>query len=110
VPAADFFLEHMSRALWDPVEPTHVGSLDSSLSARVNGEIYRFWSSATRARFRKDPLRWCGVLRDPVSGVRFEPRRAAPRFDTAQGPYFFAHDSTFRVFRSNPEQYAIHRR
>jgi YHS domain-containing protein len=109
VTAADFFLEHMSRTLWDPVDPRRLGSLDPRLQARVNGEIYRFSSAATLAQFRRTPLRWCGILRDPVTGERFKPRRRAPRHDYRDGPYYFAADSTRAAFRANPERYAIHR-
>lgn len=110
VPAADFFLEHLSRVLWDPVDPTQLGSLAPRLHARVNGEIYRFARPATLARFRRDPLRWCGILRDPVTGVRFVPDRDSPRVEYRDGPYFFFSDSTQRVFQSDPERFAIHRR
>jgi YHS domain-containing protein len=109
VPAADFLLEHMSRTLWDPVSPRHLGSLDPRLHARVNGEIYRFWEPRTLERFRRDPVRWCGMLRDPVSAVRFVPDRSSPRLEYGDGPYFFTSESTFVVFRANPEAYAIHR-
>ncbi len=109
MPAAEFMLEHMSRALWDPVDPRKLGSLDPRLHARVNGEIYRFSKLETRERFRRDPVRWCGVLRDPVSGVRFLPRRASPRLDYQDGPYFFASESTWTAFRGDSERYAIHR-
>lgn len=107
--AADFLLEHMSRTLWDPVDPRSLGSLDPALRAKVNGEIYRFARPATRDRFVRDPLRWCGILRDPVSGVRFFPDRWSPRVEHADGPYFFASDSTAARFEAQPERYAIHR-
>jgi len=110
VPAADFLLEHMSRALWDPVDPTQIGSLDPKLQARVNGEIYRFGGVETLRRFRRDPARWCGILRDPVSGERFVPNRFSPRAEAADGPYFFLSDSTRHAFRSDPARFAIHRR
>lgn len=110
VPAAEFLLEHMSRILYDPVDPTRIGSLDPRLSARVNGEIYRFATAVTASRFRRDPVRWCGIVRDPVSGVRFYPDRFSPRVDTAESPYFFAEDSTCVIFRRAPERWAIHRR
>src|SRR5262249_52513390 len=74
-PAADFLLEHLSRVLFDPVDPTRIGSLDARLQSRVNGEIYRFADATTLERFRRNPARWCGILRDPVSGVRFIPDR-----------------------------------
>jgi len=109
VQAAEFLLEHMSRTLWDPVDPRRLGSLDRKLHARVNGEIYRFSRAETRERFRRDPVRWCGILRDPVTGVRFFPDRWSPRVDYRDGPYFFASDSTAGAFKSAPERYAIHR-
>jgi YHS domain-containing protein len=109
VPAAEFLLEHMSRTVFDPVDTTAVASLAPRLRARVNGEIYRFAGAATLARFRRDPVRWCGILRDPVSGVRFIPRRGARRVDLGDGPYFFMTDSTWRVFRADTAAYAIHR-
>ena len=96
--------------LFDPVDPTRIGSLDTLLQCRVNGEIYRFAGAATQARFRRDPVRWCGILRDPVSGERFFPDRFSPRLDTRESPYFFAGDSTRDAFRRSPERYAIHRR
>jgi YHS domain-containing protein len=109
VPAAEFLLEHMSRTLFDPVDPTSVGSLESRLHARVNGEIYRFSRVVTLARFRRDPVRWCGILRDPVNGVCFFPDRFSPRLATKDGPYFFSSDSSYAAFRASPERYAIHR-
>jgi YHS domain-containing protein len=102
-------LEHMSRTLFDPVDPTAVGSLDANLHTRVNGEIYRFARRTTLARFRRDPVRWCGLLRDPVSGVCFLPDRLCPRIAYKDGPYYFFSDSTYGLFRLNPDRYAIHR-
>jgi len=110
VPAADFLLEHMSRVLFDPVDPTRIGSLDPRLQSRVNGEIYRFADATTLDRFRKNPARFCGILRDPVSGVRFIPDRFSPHLSTPESPYFFDDDSTLVAFRHDPERYAIHRR
>ena len=107
--APDFLLEHMSRTLWDPVDPKSLGSLDTSLHARVNGEVYRFSRPTTLAMFRRNPVAWCGILRDPVSGRRFVPDRHSPRLDTRDGPYFFADGGTCLAFRAEPEKYAIHR-
>lgn len=109
MPAADFLLQHMSRTLYDPVEPTRLGSLDSTLKTRVNGEIYRFASMPNRLRFEHDPLRWCGIVRDPVSGCCFVPDSRAKRLDYTDGPYFFTCDSTRLEFSRNPERFAIHR-
>jgi YHS domain-containing protein len=109
VPAAEFLIEHMKRTLWDPVDPRLLGSLDPNLRARVNGEIYRFASPATLARFQRDPRRWCGLVRDPVNGCVFVPDRTASRIDWADGPYFFTCDSTRLEFCRNPARFAIQR-
>lgn len=107
--APEFLLEHMRRTLWDPVDPRRLGSLDSTLHSRVNGEIYRFADSTTLARFQKNPARWCGVVRDPVCGVRFLPNRASRKLEWVDGPYFFICDSTRTEFCRNPGLFAIQR-
>ena len=109
MPAAEFLLEHMSRSLYDPVDSTQVASLSPRLRAHVNGEIYRFANLLTLARFHRDPVRWCGILRDPVSGVRFIARRGSPRYEMAGGPYFFLTDSCSRAFQADTARFAIHR-
>ena len=109
MPAAEFLLEHLSRSLFDPLDTTRVASLSPRLRARVNGEIYRFSSIATLTRFRRDPVRWCGILRDPVTGVRFFPSHRSPRFDLTESPYFFLSDSSRQAFRADTARYAVHR-
>jgi YHS domain-containing protein len=109
VTAPEFLLEHIQRTLWDPVNPRRLGSLDPRFRSRVNGEIYRFADSTTLARFRKNPTRWCGVLRDPVSGVRFVPGRSSRQIEWVDGPYFFTCDSTRTEFCRNPMLFAIQR-
>jgi len=99
----------MSESLYDPVDPARVGSLAPALRCHVNGEIYRFAAAGTRTRFRRDPVRWCGVLRDPVTGVRFRPRHGSPRYEMPDGPYFFTSDSCRRAFAADTSRFAIHR-
>jgi len=105
----EFALFHLQRSLWDPVDPRRVGSLAEALRARVNGEPYRFAGPATLRRFRRDPVRYCGLLRDPVTGVRFWPGRRSPRAEWKGGVYFFDGDSTFAEFRRAPQRYEVKR-
>jgi len=100
----------MQRALWDPVDPRFVGSLADSLHYRVNGEVYRFSSRLTLRRFRRTPVVWCGVVRDPVTGNRFRPSSRSPAFYWGGGPYFFESDSTKRQFVADPHKYEVIRR
>ena len=105
----EFALFHLQRSLWDPVDPTRVGSLAEALHARVNGEPYRFAGAATLGRFQRDPARYCGLLRDPVTGMRFWPSARSPRIEWQGGPYLFASDSTRAEFQRAPRRYEVKR-
>jgi len=107
---AEWALHHLQRALWDPVEPRRLGSLQSDLQFRVNGEVYRFSSERTLQRFMKAPPLWCGVVRDPVSGRRFQPSLRSPEAWWVSGPYYFEHDSTKTRFVADPHRYQVIRR
>jgi YHS domain-containing protein len=107
---AEWALAHMQRALWDPVDPRFLGSLADSLEYRVNGEVYRFSSPRTLRRFMSRPARWCGVVRDPVSGCRFQPSAHSPQAYWVGGPYFFEDDSTWQRFIDDPLRYQVIRR
>lgn len=80
--------------------------IDARSSARVNHEIYFFATPSSLRSFRRDPLKWCGPVTDPVSLERFRPDKRSPRMDWAERPYFFASDSTLAVFRADPARYA----
>lgn len=97
----------MQRALWDPVDPTLLGSLSEELHFRVNGEVYRFAGERTLKRFEQAPELWCGELRDPVSGARFWPSARSPEAWWVGGPYFFASDSNKTLFVNDPKKYEV---
>jgi YHS domain-containing protein len=97
----------MQRALWDPVEPTRIGSLRPDLQFRVNGEVYRFSSEKNLHRFMMAPRNWCGTVRDPVSGRVFKPTRRSPEAYWVGGPYYFESDSTWTRFVDDPHHYEI---
>lgn len=107
---AEWALLHLRRALWDPVDPHELGSLVDSLHYRVNGEVYRFSSDRTLARFMRSPTLWCGLLRDPVTGRRFRPSTRSPEVYWLGGPYFFESDSTKSRFIEDPHRYEVVRR
>ena len=104
---AEWALIHMQSALWDPVDPRQVGSLADSLEYRVNGEVYRFASLQNLKRFVRAPVRWCGVVRDPVSGSRFLPTARSPEVYWVGGPYYFESDSTRQAFVADPHRFEV---
>ena len=104
---AEWALIHLQRALYDPVDPTRIGSLADSLHYRVNGEVYRFASDHTLKKFMLAPVVWCGMLRDPVTGRRFFPAASSPEVYWFGGPYFFESDSTRQMFVNDPQKYQV---
>jgi len=73
----------------------------------VNGEVYRFAGEETLRRFIKAPTRYCGTLRDPVTGIRFEPTSRSPELFWIGGPYFFRSDTSKATFISDPHRYTV---
>src|SRR5207247_5333692 len=72
----------------------------------VNHEIYLFSSEGARERFLKDPLGWCGLLTDPVSGERFRPSAASNRVEYEGRPYYFTSGATRAAFEKAPASFA----
>lgn len=91
----------------DLIEPRRAAKIDSTLRVAVGHDLFYFAGPATRARFVKDPLRWCARLTDPVTQKRFHPTRRSPHLDWKGRPYWFASDSTFAVFRAMPDSFAL---
>jgi YHS domain-containing protein len=107
---AEWALFHLSRALWDPVDPKQIGSLEDSLQFRVNGEVYRFANERNLRRFMESPALWCGLVRDPVSGRRFLPSKRSPAAYWVGGPYLFENEANKQAFIEDPHKYQIIRR
>lgn len=76
--------------------------IDSSLREKVNYEIYYFASAAEKERFRKDPLRYCGQVTDPITKARFRPTASSPTATHGGRTYYFSADSTRARFLANP--------
>jgi len=91
------------------VDPRLLGSLEPDLQFRVNGEVYRFGEEKTLRRFMQEPELWCGLLRDPVNGMRFLPSTKTPHVYFVGGPYYFSSDTTRDRFLDDPGKYEVKR-
>jgi len=100
------YLNHLGIALPCPVRAPEPAILDAAHRAMVNHEIYFFSSEGARERFLKDPLRWCGLLTDPVSGERFQPSVASDRLDYSGRAYYFTSGATRAAFAKSPGTFA----
>lgn len=90
-----------------PVRLNHRAVIDSAHRAYVNHEIYYLSDGRSLERFRKEPQRYCGLVTDPVTRVRFRPSRSSPRWDYRGRPYFFTKDSALTVFQAMPDSFAV---
>ncbi len=88
------------------VSPHRNAVVDADHRIFVNHEVFYVAGEDERERFVADPLKYCGILTDPVTRQRFEPTSSCPRLDHAGRMFYFLSDSTETVFASDPEMYA----
>lgn len=91
------------------VRPWRAAILDSTMRTFVGHDVFYFSGKNERDRFRKDPLRYCRRLTDPVTLRRFAVSRRSPRFEWKGRPYYFASDSTRAAFAAAPDSFAVRR-
>lgn len=101
----EIYLNELGLAFSCVVDPSRPAILDAAHRLLVNHEVYFFSSEQARAAFRKDPIRWCGLVTDPVTGLRFRPGRASPRLEYEGRPYYFASRGSRKTFRADPARY-----
>lgn len=99
------YLREMKVALRCPVHPARRAIFDSSLRVKLNQDVFFFSSVSAMKLFRKDPLRYCGRLTDPVSRARFRPSKQSPHVTFRGRDYYFAADSTLVRFQAEPERF-----
>lgn len=89
------------------VRKGHPAIVDSTMRTFVGHDVFYFSGNEERDRFRKDPLRYCRRLTDPVTLKRFAPARKSPYFEWNGRPYYFSSDATRATFASMPDSFAI---
>jgi YHS domain-containing protein len=91
------------------LDGTRPARIDRAFRARVNHELYYFADSTLLRRFQADPLRYCGLVTDPISKRRFRPGARSPRLDFRGRPYFFENRLDREVFSALPDSFANRR-
>jgi len=83
--------------------------IEARLRSAVNHELFYFSDSTALRRFRRDPLRFCGLLTDPVSRGRFRPTSRSPRLEFKGRPYYFQNRLDLETFTAMPDSFANRR-
>ncbi len=89
-----------------PVRPDLDAVIDVEHRAFVNHEVYFFSSQEAAAEFYRRPLRYAGLVTDPVTGSRFAPSEISPFSRYDERPYYFQDRDTAEQFAADPERYA----
>ncbi len=100
------YLVRMKASFTDPVHPGRPARIQAALRYHVNWEVFYFADRASMDEFRKRPADFCGLLTDPVNGVRFHPGPKSPKEIHAGRPFFFTSDSTRTRFQAAPIEFA----
>jgi YHS domain-containing protein len=81
--------------------------LDPAHRSLVNREAFFFADTQAKRTFDADVVHHCGMLTDPVSGERFQPRDDSPRFDYNNRPFYFVSDATLDAFTAMPDSFFL---
>jgi YHS domain-containing protein len=101
----EIYLREMGLDIPCAVRRDNEARIEPELRVQVNHDLF-FVSHADYAeKIRKNPLKYCKLLTDPVTREVFRPKKKSPRIDYAGKSYFFSSDSTRAVFASNPPMY-----
>lgn len=73
---------------------------------QVNHDLFFVSREDYARKIKKNPLKYCKRLTDPVTREVFAPTKKSPRVDFEERAYFFSSDSTRAVFASNPSMYS----
>jgi YHS domain-containing protein len=87
------------------VHPNHPAILDAEHRVLVNHEVYFFSSASAKAAFERNPLPWCGLLTDPVTRARFQPKKSSPKTLYLGRRYYFQSGKSLETFLAMPEMY-----
>ena len=99
-------LTDLGITLQDAIDPSRPAVLDPEHRTFVNWETFFFADLESKRRFEEDPIRWCGVLTDPVTRQRFVPGDLSPRSTHDGRAYFFYTAESKATFEDMPAMYA----
>lgn len=84
------------------MDSTKSAVIDSAHYTCIGYETYFFSSAELKRKFDLNMARYCGVVTDPVTKQRFIPGDESPHMFSGNREFFFASDSTMRVFAAMP--------
>lgn len=97
------FLNELGVSLAGAVNEDKAAVLDEAHRRYINWEVYFFSSEEAARTFDADPLRYCGLVTDPVSKHRFHPGEESPKTVYGGRAYYFESAGNLDAFNAMPE-------
>ena len=98
----EVFLNDLGISLACAVNPDHSATIDEAHRSAVNWEVFFFASADAKAAFDADPLKYCGLVTDAVSKVRFRPGGDSPNTTFEDRVYYFETATNLEEFERVP--------
>ncbi len=99
------FVRRKGLALNDYFDPSRSAVIDDEHLARINYESFFFADTEARAVFLEDPIRYCGLVTDPVTKRRFRPRPTSLRAEYEGVLYLFESRTGLSAFERMPQDF-----
>jgi len=97
------YLNELGVELTCAVEEEGTAVLDEAHRRYLNWEVYFMSSEEAAGAFDFDPLRYCGLVTDPVSKSRFRPDKDSPKTVYQERVYYFQSAANLEQFNQMPE-------
>ena len=101
------FIQRFNVTIPCAVDPEESALLTADFSSRINYELYFFSNRDNKKEFSENPLKYCGILTDPVSKKRFRPGTSSPTLVNDGVKFVFYSEDTMNEFKKNPIFYRL---
>lgn len=101
------YLQALNIGVPDLLHPDRQAKLDPAFRTLLNYEVFFFSDVESKRKFDKNPTTYCGLLTDPVTQQRFQPKKSSPHSKYAERGYYFSSDSTLAAFKAAPDSFAL---
>ena len=81
-------------------------TIDPAYMRQVNWETFFFSDSSAMNEFDSDPIKYCGILTDPISRQRFRAGVESPHSQFDGRNFYFWSDSSKQKFDMMPAMYS----
>ena len=103
----EFFFNQLSISLSGFTDPARPALLDADHRVTIGYETFFFADSAGKASFKAGLPKSCGILTDPITKERFNPKGDSPSLTYNDRVYYFSTEANREKFNKMPDMYDL---